>query len=107
MDTAAGRMLTSVCTLHLEAMDIERTYVREAYSHLASLSATIRRTTAQKTMRHWVNVQKFVNQLPSGSIGLDIGKCRFQISHSHYFLFSGLTNTQNFEFILLAHYLEV
>ncbi|VDM12277.1 unnamed protein product [Wuchereria bancrofti] len=55
-------------------MDIEKKYVQEAYKCLASLPGTVYcRNANRKSAIRWVNVQKFVNQLPLGTIVIDIG----------------------------------
>ncbi|CAG9538506.1 unnamed protein product [Cercopithifilaria johnstoni] len=55
-------------------MDIEKKYVREAYEHLALLSATAYcQNGIRNTVVRWVNVQKFVNKLSLGTIAIDIG----------------------------------
>lgn len=57
------------------SMDIEKKYVRKAYGYLASQSDfTHHRNGARKLVIRWINVQKFVNQLPIGTIVIDIGK---------------------------------
>ncbi|VDK67199.1 unnamed protein product [Onchocerca ochengi] len=56
-------------------MDIEKQYVREAYRHLASHPDTAcYGSETRKLMLRWINVQKFINQLPLGTIAIDIGK---------------------------------
>ncbi|EJD73659.1 hypothetical protein LOAG_18928 [Loa loa] len=52
-------------------MDIEEKHVREAYKYLASLPGIAYAT--RKSVIRWINVQKFVNQLPLGTIAVDIG----------------------------------
>uniref|UniRef100_A0A8R1TTM9 Methyltransf_11 domain-containing protein n=1 Tax=Onchocerca volvulus TaxID=6282 RepID=A0A8R1TTM9_ONCVO len=59
-------------------MDIEKQYVREAYRHLASHPDTAcYGSETRKLMLRWINVQKFINQLPLGTIAIDIGKYSF------------------------------
>ncbi|MCP9265622.1 Mitochondrial-processing peptidase subunit beta [Dirofilaria immitis] len=57
-------------------MDIEEKYVRKVYGHLASYSdASYYRNRNRTSILRWINVQKFVNQFPLGTIAIDIGKC--------------------------------
>ncbi|MCP9265624.1 hypothetical protein DINM_020961 [Dirofilaria immitis] len=55
-------------------MDIEEKYVRKVYGHLASYSdASYYRNRNRTSILRWINVQKFVNQFPLGTIAIDIG----------------------------------
>ncbi|KAM3725467.1 tRNA (carboxymethyluridine(34)-5-O)-methyltransferase [Dirofilaria immitis] len=54
-------------------MDIEEKYVRKVYGHLASYSdASYYRNRNRTSILRWINVQKFVNQFPLGTIAIDI-----------------------------------
>uniref|UniRef100_A0A0M3HGM5 Uncharacterized protein n=1 Tax=Ascaris lumbricoides TaxID=6252 RepID=A0A0M3HGM5_ASCLU len=52
-------------------MEIEKQYVHEVYSRLASHCAE---TESKKKLRIWPNVKKFIDELPPGSIVIDVGE---------------------------------
>uniref|UniRef100_A0A915ATK4 Methyltransferase type 11 domain-containing protein n=1 Tax=Parascaris univalens TaxID=6257 RepID=A0A915ATK4_PARUN len=51
-------------------MEIEKQYVHEVYSRLASHCAE---KESKKKLRIWPNVKKFIDELPPGSVVIDVG----------------------------------
>ncbi|VDM50065.1 unnamed protein product [Toxocara canis] len=51
-------------------MEIEKQYVHDVYSRLATHSA---QTESNKKLRIWPNVKSFISDLPPGSIVIDVG----------------------------------
>ncbi|VDM99844.1 unnamed protein product [Thelazia callipaeda] len=61
-------------------MNFEKAYVWDVYKRLASLpNAKDQHQTTRRSLP-WVNVQKFVSQLPLGTIAIDIGE--FSLSYT-------------------------